>query len=304
MATGTMSAPYYTVQNFLPNADQLRQGIDRHFAEPHKHGPQHQVWNYWYVPNSYTYLRTAPEKVIERGLIEQFLARLNTYVLDNLGLEQVTWPYLSLYVDGCGQTVHNDSRNGAFGYVYSLTRWDQRRFSGGETQIFHEQDYWRSGRFREAGAGTSFYDLVPAQFNQLLLFDDRMMHGVPTVRGTADPREGRLVLHGHVSTRGPSLRGALTSVPQAVAQVQELQTQISEFTTAQRGRFHGFATFALEIEPGGTVQKVRPLVDRVLCGEGPGHATAELQALAVLMQAARFEASSGVSRLQMPVHFE
>lgn len=299
-----MIAPYYLLQNFLPNADQLRAGIDAHFSEPHRHGAQHQVWNYWFVPEAYTYLRTAPEKVIERALIEQFIARLKAHALDTLGMDTVTWPYLSLYVEGCGQTIHNDSRNGAFGFVYSLTRWDQRRFTGGETQIFREQDYWGSGRFREAGAGTSFYELIPSRYNQLLLFDDRLLHGVPMVRGTLDPREGRLVLHGHLSARGVSVRGALAPLGQNVAGLPELLQAIKQQTAAVRGRFHGFATFALDVAADGSVASVRMLVDRVLSGEGPGRAGGELKAASERMAQTRFPPSSGASRLDIPVFFE
>lgn len=38
--------------------------------------------------------------------------------------------------------------------------------------------------------------LVEPKFNQLTVFDPRVPHGVRPVRGTRDPREARLVLHG------------------------------------------------------------------------------------------------------------
>ena len=37
---------------------------------------------------------------------------------------------------------------------------------------------------------------VPSPFNRLTVFDPRFPHGVREVRGTRDPRKGRLVLHG------------------------------------------------------------------------------------------------------------
>lgn len=299
-----MSAPYYAIPNFLPNPDELRAGFDAHFSAPDKHGPQHQVWNYWFVPDSYTYLRTAPEKVIERKLVEQFVLRLQSWALDNLGLEHATWPNLSLYVEGCGQTIHNDSKNGAFGYVYSLTRWDQRRFTGGETQIFRDQDYWASGRFRESGAGTSFYELVPVLYNQLTLFDDRMLHGVPMVRGTLDPREGRVVMHGHLTARGVSLRGGLSSTGKAPQGLEELMREVRPHVEAVRGRYHGLATFAVDVAADGQVTEARLLMDRVLSNLGPGMAALLLGTLREKMAAARFEASAAPSRINIPVHFE
>jgi hypothetical protein len=102
---------------------------------------RHQVWNYWYVPGSYTYLRTSPEKVIGPDLAQNFHQRLKTYVYETFGLANTTWPYLSAYVTGCSQALHNDARGGRLGYVYSLTRWDERKFSGGETLLFHEQPW-------------------------------------------------------------------------------------------------------------------------------------------------------------------
>lgn len=38
--------------------------------------------------------------------------------------------------------------------------------------------------------------LVEPHFNQLTVFDPRVPHGVRPVRGTRDPREARVVLHG------------------------------------------------------------------------------------------------------------
>jgi hypothetical protein len=65
----------------------------------------------------------------------------------------VSWPYLSLYVSGCRQGLHNDARNGCFAFVYSLTR-DQRRTVGGETLVFREEDPFRS-KLAEASVGLS-----------------------------------------------------------------------------------------------------------------------------------------------------
>ena len=64
------TAPLIVVDGFLPPelALEMRRDIETHFAKPEGHRPEtHQVWNYWFVPDSYTYLRTAPEKVIERA---------------------------------------------------------------------------------------------------------------------------------------------------------------------------------------------------------------------------------------------
>src|SRR5438093_630415 len=106
--------PGFTIiDDFFAEAASLRGGIDAHFAEPARHRAEtHQVWNYWHVPGLYTYLRTAPEKVLPRDALDRFFARLRALALFRFGLAHVTWPYLSLYVAGCQQGLHNDATNG------------------------------------------------------------------------------------------------------------------------------------------------------------------------------------------------
>ena len=67
----------------------------------------------------------------------------------------------SCYVDGCRQNLHTDSPHGPFAFVLSLTDWEGRRFSGGETEILQPLvlDYWR--RF-DSGTGMETPQLVSA----------------------------------------------------------------------------------------------------------------------------------------------
>jgi hypothetical protein len=56
-----------------------------------------------------------------------------------------------------------------------------------------------SGHSPALGTGLEHRDLmtlVPPLFGRLTVFDPRLPHGVRLVRGTQDPRKGRLVLHG------------------------------------------------------------------------------------------------------------
>ena len=59
-------APHAFVDSFLSEAlaRDMRAAIDRHFADPYKQNAEHQVWNYWYVPEMYTFLRTSADKVM------------------------------------------------------------------------------------------------------------------------------------------------------------------------------------------------------------------------------------------------
>lgn len=192
------AAGHLLVPDFFAEAEAMRAAIDAHFGDPMAHGAEtHQVWNYWHVPDMYTYLRTLPGKVIPAPLLSSFFERLSAWTRTHLGCVPSD-THLSLYVDGCRQELHNDALNGRYGYVYSLTRWRERRFSGGETMVLKPGALGQSMAGGTAMAGTSFYDLIPAEFNQLLVFDDRLPHAVRQVNGPMDPLHGRLVLHGHL----------------------------------------------------------------------------------------------------------
>lgn len=298
-------APRHVIPDFTPLAQPMREQVERHFRTPEKHGPEHQVWNYWYVPDSYTYLRTTPDKVIERRLVEPFVAQITQLAVTQLGMDHVTWPFLSLYVDGCGQALHNDSRNGSIGYVFSLTKWDERKFFGGETMLFHEQDYWGTGRFTSTGATSSFYDLVPARFNQLLLFDDRVPHSVPTVRGVVDPCDGRIVMHGHITARRVIAHGPLQRPEHAdSAGAHKLAEVHQQITQGFRGRVHGVATFEMKVGADGAVHGVRTLVDRILSLPGSSDASALVAHIDEQLSTLRFNPAEGESTLAVPFVFQ
>lgn len=297
--------PGYTViDDFFPDADALRQGIDQHFAEPGKHRPEtHQVWNYWHVPGLYTYLRTTPEKVIPRPLLERFLSRLRSLALYRYGLGEVTWPYLSLYVAGCQQGLHNDAKNGRFGYVYSLTRWDERKFLGGETLIFKEQDYVGSAAITRPNAGVGLYELVPARFNRMLLFDDRLLHAVPRIEGTMVPQEGRIVLHGHVSEGPVAATGGLDSgaaQPVVERAAPALKKRVEE---AGRG-LAGLVTMRLTVGDDGRVLKDEVLFDRLLpTAREAASPEAAIVAIREILSTLRFPAAQTASLVTIPVPF-
>ena len=166
-AMPTMCAPDVVVDDFLPfeTAEAMRRDIEAHFAKSGSHRPDtHQVWNYWFVPGLYTYLRTSPEKLINRDRVEHFMQVLRGWSAEALGLREVTWPYLSLYVSGCRQNLHNDSENGRFAFVYSLTR-DKRMTTGGQTIVMNEGDLFRTN-VSTAQAGCGLLCVDRTQFQQ------------------------------------------------------------------------------------------------------------------------------------------
>ena len=79
---------------------------------------------------------------------------------------------------------------GPLAFVLSLTRWEERAFTGGETTIMqpHVLDYWRGFDSSTGLERPDVYQDVPPHFNQLTLFDARLPHGVRRVEGERDPR--------------------------------------------------------------------------------------------------------------------
>jgi hypothetical protein len=285
------------VDDFLPQGESLsmRQDIDGHFSNPHLHEPAvHQVWNYWHVPGSYTYLRTTPEKVIAREKVVAFVEALRNWCGANLGLAGVTWPYLSLYVPGCVQGLHNDSTNGRLGYVYSLTR-NERLTIGGETVLVQDRDLFRSNLDGPA-AGTGLFDLVEPKFNRLTLFDDRIPHAVQRVDGSMDPVEGRIVLHGHVSEAGVVADGALSgeSIRDSVI------AALSDIRDSVAATVHGPLVFRLQISAAGRVEDSAIILDRLASSDSENLDLLRGE-IADRIAAVTFPAAAGPTRANIPL---
>lgn len=292
--------PFKTVENFLPQSEAraLRNAAEAHFQMPYQHKPDtHYVWDYWYVPGIYTYLRAQPERVLGPALANLFHQKLKKWAKETLGMGHVTWPMLSLYVDGCGQGIHNDATNGRFGYVFSLTRND-RNSRGGETIVWKEGDPFRT-RLNRMDAGIGLYDLVPPLFNRLVLFDDRMPHGVQRIEGCMDPLDGRLVLHGHISESGAEIEGALS--PQTVnAVISPLVGAVFERAGESAGLHHGPLVLRFEIGTDGRVGSFAILVNRIARSDG-GDAEPLVGALLETILDARFPAGAGPSIVTLPI---
>jgi hypothetical protein len=292
-------APHGFVDNFLPDdlARDMRSAVDAHFANPYQQTAEHQVWNYWYVPEMYTFLRTSPSRVLPAPLVERFHAALTAWAWNTLGLGCVTYPYLSLYVDGCSQSIHNDATNGRFGYVYSLT-WDQRETRGGETIVYHEGDLYRRNLTRMTGGRGGLYEMIEPRFNRLAIFDDRMPHGVSRIEGSMNPVHGRIVMHGHISETGPGVRGALG--PDLIGPcVEEAANEaLSRFEMSCDP--HGPIVVRLTISADGSVEQARLILDRLAFPDGrssDGMADAIVEAAAAL----RFPAAAEPTEAIVPI---
>lgn len=298
------NAPLLVVDGFLsPDlALAMRRDIETHFASPAEHRPETgQVWNYRFVPGAYTSLRTASEKIIERGRVEQFHNALRDWSIAMLGMANVTWPILSLYVSGCRENWRNDSVNGRFGFVYSLTK-DERRTIGGELLVRREVDPFRAHLATAAG-GPNFYQAIEPRFNRLIVFDDRLPHSLERVDGSMDPLEGHVVLHGHLSELGTIISGTL-SEEVITGPLLELLAQVTEEFSAEGALYNGPLILRVTIAAGGAVAACEVMVDRVIHPD-PGHVEWEpLRAMLVeRFMGLRFPATGGETVLIQPLLF-
>ncbi|HEY1556276.1 MAG TPA: 2OG-Fe(II) oxygenase [Kofleriaceae bacterium] len=307
-----MSRSVLIVDRFAPEAAELRAAFDAKMAEPRRARGDRFVWDYWHVPGQYTHLRTPAWTYFPRALYERFHRRLVAWGREVLGCHDVSPPWLSCYVDGCRQELHGDLPHGPWAFVFSLTNWRDRVFSGGETMLVRDDvlDYWhdfrtapRVGRGppRSASGGVEHAELVRTvepKFGRLVAFDPRVPHGVREVRGTQDPRAGRLVVHGWFVQPRPFVSGPL--VPRSLlARAHELGALVGGVPMA------GMLALAFAVDRRGGVRDLRVLSDTTRVPRGDERTRlGVLRALRRAVAAWTFGRQRAASRVTLPLVFE
>ncbi len=239
-----------TKDRFSPLAGALRREFDAKFQNPHQAESTRFVWDFWHIPNEYTVLRTPAYHYFSAKLYNRFHRDLVEWGRMNLGCHDVSPPWLSCYVSGCRQEKHVDRPHGPLAFVFSLTKWGSRRFSGGET-------FLQSGR--------SSQDWIEPKFNRLTLFNPSVPHGVREVKGCLDPRYGRLVIHGWFVNPRPFWVGPL----QATEVQDGLDLGLESVVDASLNLGGGLLSLRLAIAADGAVESQRVLVN-TLVGASPG----------------------------------
>lgn len=283
----------HVVADFFPEAEALRTAYDDKVGNAYK---QTVHWQYFCEPQMYTYLRTVPQQLFPEALWGRFTQHLKQWCIEHLGAIPTGAPNLHLMVNGCTLGLHSDFQNGTWGFVYSLTRWQTRRFSGGETLLM--RDGVPSYKKHHV-QGEVLYERVPALFNQLLLFDDRIVHGTPTIEGGMDPLEGRIALVGHLRATSPVVTGPLDAAA-ARKVVFEFHRAIAEPVRPFKD-VQGVMSFRLAVGADGRVASVDVLTDNFVTahsGYEPDDEVAATRAL-VLDAAAklRFPDAGGPSKV-------
>jgi len=292
------------VDHFAPEGRALRAHLDRRFAEPGAARAGRFVWDWWHVPDQYTALRTPAWSYFPRGVYAAFHRRLVWWGRRVLGCHDISPPWISCYVEGCGQELHGDLPHGPWAFSYSLTRWRGRRFQGGETLLLRDGvlDLWSDFRsVRRLERAELFRSVVPL-FGRLAVFDPRIPHAVRTVRGTLDPREGRIAVHGWFVKPRPFVEGPLAP--------RELLSRIGELSEVLRPLLSrepvaGLLSLGFQVTPGGRPFGVRVLSDTTRASSG---AEAGRRRLVSRVRSAvgrwRFRAQRARSRVTLPLVFE
>ena len=297
-----MSRSVLTIDRFAPEAAALRAVFDDRFAEPRSTRADRFVWDYWHVPGQYTHLRTPAWTYFPRALYGAFHRRLVEWGRETLGCHDISPPWLSCYVDGCGQQLHGDLPHGPFAFVLSLTR--RAAFTGGQTLLLRDEvlDFWEDFRSVRAVEEGELVRAVEPRFNRLVVFDPRIPHGVREVRGTRDPRHGRLVIHGWFVQPRPFVRGPLRAAALS-ARVDDLLGELS----ALLGDLPvaGMLALAFDVGRTGAVGRARVLSDttRVPRALEPQRRRV-IGRLRAAIAAWRFGPQRGASRVTLPLVFE
>ncbi|EKX41207.1 hypothetical protein GUITHDRAFT_74898 [Guillardia theta CCMP2712] len=268
----TKSLPRHLViqDNFLaPDlAESLRGTFDENFLEPRSTNIKRFVWDYWHVPSQYTLIRTSAEDYFDAAQYERLTSALTDFGQKHLGCNSITKPWLSYYVDGCEQRMHTDSWHGPFAYVLSLTNWEEREFTGGETFLMESLalDYWRNFDPKVGLEEDKLMSTVEPHFNRLTLFDPRIPHGVRAVRGTKDPRKSRLVLHGWFTDLGtPFYEAGGISEESATEVLNEALQPLYDSLANKCSRVIGVLNVRLDVDGAtGRVTKLSSVADTMV----------------------------------------
>lgn len=293
-----------TVDRFFKDARKLRTHFEDRFRDPREARGDRFVWDYWHVPNQYTALRTPAYHFFPKKTYDDFHQQLVWWGRRTLGCHDVSPPWMSCYLDGFGQEMHGDLPHGPWAFVYSLTPWDARRFSGGETILLKPEilDYWRSF---DASKGLELPDVleeVPANFNRLTVFDPRIPHGVKTVKGVQDLLQGRLVIHGWFVQPRPFIEGPL-SPKQLQTVIDDLSGELAE-AIRDGLDLTGMLSLRLKIETTGRISQVKTLTNSLKAPQEPALAETLVKHIASWLKKAGLAKQRGVSHVTLPLVFE
>lgn len=266
---GSVGQHVVVKDEFLPaeQARSLREVFEERFADPRNTESGNFCWNHWFVYGQYNLMRTPAEQYFSEEAYAQLCEALTAFAQEELGCDGISPPWLSYYVDGHSQGLHTDAWHGPFAFVLSLTEWEERQFEGGETMLLSRAvlDFWRAFEPGESLEESTIFDEIEPHFNRLTVFDPRIPHGVREVRGTRDPAQARLVLHGwFTASESVSFRGGLSD-EQAGPALDKALEPLYEELSGECARMLGVLHMRMRVSGStGAVEDVRVLADTLV----------------------------------------
>jgi hypothetical protein len=289
-------------KNFFSKARVARAFFDEVYGDPRFTHPSRFVWDHWHLDGQYRQHRALAKQFLPASLYTTLKNELLAYGQENLGCHSISEPWLSYYTEGDFQDLHTDSPHGPWAYVLSLTDWTKRKFSGGDTLILRPEimNYW-ANYSRDRGLETAdLFDVIPPLFNQLLVFDPRVPHGVRRVSGVHDPRDGRLVVHGWFVHPEPFVVGGHTIRGLTGVLNRELPKLLDDLDLAYVGS--GIVTLRVDISASGATRAVSFLTNSLT---GDGRAVAAFsRVLSARLRDVKWGRAGRGSRLILPLAFD
>jgi len=312
-------ARMHLVGDFHPVTAKCRAHFEERFADPRSFEGRF-VWDYWHVPGQYTLMRTPAEEFFPEEVYGELEAALLEFGQQNLGCQSISPIWLSYYISGCKQELHADVAHGPWAFVLSLTPWESRKFSGGETFMLRPEvlGYWTGAALgAEANNGLelpSMVETVPPEMGQLLVFDGRLPHGVKEVHGVMDPSEARVVLHGWFTDLRPFIEGTLTSEGIESALDAALSEIYDLLEAPDMPPVLGAVIIRLTVSPDGFVESYEFLTDTLVpldenvaaVYEGTASPARDLTLKTIITPLVNmaFEKSDGYSLITVPFDFK
>jgi Rps23 Pro-64 3,4-dihydroxylase Tpa1-like proline 4-hydroxylase len=269
-------------KNFLAAnlARNLRKSCDEVYKDPRSTNPRRFLWDHWHLDDQYRLHRTMARDFLPPKLYKELRDRLVQYGQDHLGCFSISEPWISYYTEGDKQELHTDSPHGPWAYVFSLTDWSHRKFSGGETLILKNSvlNYWQSYSRKAGREMSDFAHKIAPEFNQLLVFDPRLPHGVKRVHGVHEPLDGRWVVHGWFVNPEPYVTGAMNLKSATKSLNQNLPLVLAHVFQShpELEKYIGMLTFRLKILPTGKVSSIGCLTNSLVNVEKPHFSDAAL----------------------------
>ncbi len=296
----------YIEDSFTSLAKPLRKHFDDLYKNPHDTRASRFVWDYWHVPNQYTNLRTPAWEFFPKKIYEPFHKSLVQWGRENLGCHDISPPWLSCYVEGCYQDWHCDLPHGPWAYVFSLTPWKGRNFTGGETTLLQPEilSYWNYFSGVKHKEREKIIQTIEPKFNRLIVFDPRVPHSVSEVNGTRDPKEGRLVIHGWFVQPKPVIYGPIP-FKELSSWIGELSNSLNFAISEHEMTAYGYCSFRIQVAASGVVTNVRLVAHSLKSPSSPPNEVERmLKWIAGIMKTWRFKRQREGSVITLPLTFE